>query len=104
MEMKVDWTIYATKKVEEIFKYYLERVNYRTGQNIIQTIIKKTEDLEKNPFLGQTEDLLKNYKKDYRYLVSGNYKIIYLVKSKSIDIVTVFDTRQNPTKIKEFQI
>lgn len=103
MEMKVDWTIYATKKVEEIFNYYLEKVNFRTAQNITQAIIKKTEDLEKNPFLGPPEDLLQNFKKDFRYLVSGNYKIIYLVKSNSIDIVNVFDTRQNPTKIKEFR-
>ena len=99
MEMKVDRTIYATKKVEEIFNYYLEKVNFRTAQNITQAIIKKTEDLEKNPFLVPTEDLLQNFKKDFRYLVSGNYKIIYFVKSNSIDIVNVFDTRQNPTKI-----
>lgn len=59
--------------------------------------------MDKSPFIGQVEDLLIHLKKDYRYLVSGNYKIIYLVKPESVEIINVFDTRQDPIKIEEFK-
>ncbi len=72
-------------------------------KNITQNIISKTELLDKSPFIGQVEDLLIHLKKDYRYLVSGNYKIIYLVKPESVEIINVYDTRQDPIKIEEFK-
>lgn len=59
--------------------------------------------MDKSPFIGQVEDLLIHLKKDYRYLVSGNYKIIYLVKPESVEIINVYDTRQDPIKIEEFK-
>lgn len=34
------------------------------------------------------------------YLVSGNYKIIYLIDENLITIATIFDCRQNPVKLK----
>jgi mRNA-degrading endonuclease RelE of RelBE toxin-antitoxin system len=39
---------------------------------------------------------------NYRYIVCGNYKIIYSVdiEEQLIKIADVFDTRQNPIKIK----
>lgn len=50
----------------------------------------------------QIEDLLIDRKDGYRYIVCGNYKIIYSVdiELKLIKIADVFDTRQNPIKIK----
>lgn len=50
----------------------------------------------------QIEDLLIDRENTYRYLICKNYKIIYSVdqKLKLIKIADVFDTRQNPTKIK----
>jgi len=39
--------------------------------------------------------------REYRYLVYKNYKIIYWINTAKnrIDIIDVFDTRQNPVKI-----
>ena len=38
----------------------------------------------------------------YRYLVSGNYKIVYRViqKEKTVLIAAVFDTRQDPDDLR----
>jgi plasmid stabilization system protein ParE len=38
-------------------------------------------------------------KEGHRYLVSGNYKIIYKEVNEGILITDVFDTRQDPQKI-----
>ena len=51
--------------------------------------------------MGQEENNPKVAGKGFRYLVEGNYKIVYKYFSdkKEILIVTVFDTRQNPKKM-----
>jgi hypothetical protein len=38
--------------------------------------------------------------REYRYLVEGNYKIIYSLDDKVLYVEAVVDTRQNPTKLK----
>ena len=49
--------------------------------------------LEENPIVAN---------RGFRYLVEGNYKIVYKVYAddKQILIAAVFDTRQNPTRLK----
>jgi toxin ParE1/3/4 len=44
--------------------------------------------------------MLSERKFEYRYLVQGNYKIIYRIEGNYIRIAVVFDTRQNPEKLK----
>ena len=50
--------------------------------------------------IDPAESQLKNRKKKYRYLLEGNYKIIYSVEGILATISSVFDCRQNPKKIK----
>jgi len=70
----------------------------------IQKLLSETIILENTPFIGQIENLLTDRKIVYRYLICTNYKIIYSVDEKDylIKIADVFDTRQNPIKIKRF--
>ncbi len=65
-------------------------------------IINSPKILINTPYIGQVEDLLKEREIQYRYLVVNNYKLIYSVDDANwyIKIADVFDTRQNPTKIK----
>ncbi|SFG49171.1 ParE toxin of type II toxin-antitoxin system, parDE [Algoriphagus hitonicola] len=57
--------------------------------------------LKKNPKIGRIEELLKERKERFRFLIYKNYKLIYWINKKEnrIEIVDVFDTRQNPIKI-----
>lgn len=68
----------------------------------MKEIISEPEKLIKAPFIGQEEELLKQRKIGYRYLVFKNYKLIYSVDTENgfIKIADVFDTRQNPPKLK----
>jgi len=52
--------------------------------------------------MGKIEELLSNKPQEFRYIVSTNYKIIYWFnQDKSrIEIIDVFDTRQNPIKME----
>jgi plasmid stabilization system protein ParE len=91
MELKIKWTDFSKKELKKIFEYYKENASI--------TVARK---LKKQPTIGQEEDLLKSDSREFRYLVYKNYKIIYLVsiENNSIEIFDVFDTRQNPIKIK----
>ena len=56
----------------------------------------------KQPKIGQEEELLEKDSRDFRYLIYKSYKIIYLLnlEKNRIEVFDVFDTRQNPIKIK----
>jgi len=59
-----------------------------------------TKQLIQNPESGQTELNLELLNQKYRYLVVGNYKVIYNFVQDEIRIVDIFDARQNPLKIE----
>jgi toxin ParE1/3/4 len=101
MDLRVFWTDTAIEKLEDIFDYYKTVANLKVAQGIIQSLIDSTILLETQPKIGQREDLLRSRKKEYRYLVSGNYKVIYWIEEPYIKIATVFDCRQNPKKLKK---
>ena len=100
-EKKIVWTLPARNDLRKIFDY-LKDVSIDIALRVVQNIVSKTRLLE-NGFvkIGQEEPLLKSRKKGYRYLIEGHYKIIYNENEKHIIIHAVFDTRQNPEKLKK---
>jgi len=101
MELRVFWTDTARFQLEDIFNYYKDKASIRVAGKLVKQIIDRTIQLEKNPNSGPKEPLLSERKFEYRYLVEGNYKIIYWKQDNYIKIATVFDCRQNPEKIEE---
>jgi len=103
MDLEVYWTRFAENKLDDIFNYYETTSNESIARRLVNGIIDKTIGIEKNPFIGQKELLLEKYNQKFRYLVYKNYKIIYWINSdkRRIEIANVFDTRQNPNKMKE---
>lgn len=102
MAFQIIWSNFAEIQLDTIFEYYLENANLEVAKSIIREIISEPDKIILHPEITQREDLLIDRENEYRYLVCKNYKIIYSIdlKSKQIKIADVFDTRQNPTKIK----
>jgi len=101
MALTIYWTDFAIEQLETIFDFYNTEVNLNVAQKIVNSIIDKTIILEQQLIAGQHEELLKKRKNQYRYLIEGNYKIIYWIENDFVYIATVFDCRQNPTKLKK---
>jgi len=103
MELRIKWTDFSKKELKNIFEYYKEKAGINVAKKLVSGIAKETLKLKKQPTIGQEEELLKNDPRELRYLVYKNYKIIYLVllEKNRIEIVDVFDTRQNPVKLKK---
>ncbi len=101
MEIKVFWTKTALNNLEDIFEYYKYKASIRVARKLVKGLVKSTLKLQESPQIGRKEELLIDRKFEYRFLVVGNYKIIYWIEDNYIKIATVFDCRQNPQKIKK---
>ncbi|MBY0436185.1 MAG: type II toxin-antitoxin system RelE/ParE family toxin [Cyclobacteriaceae bacterium] len=100
--MEIIITSRAFEGLEESFLYLstVELVSPRILENIRNRIIAKIQLLEINPQLGQLEPSLLKLNKSHRRLIEGTYKIIYRVEDQKIYITDIFDSRQDPKKMK----
>lgn len=99
--MNILWSAKSKNQLKNIFDYYSQWVDEEFATQLLIDLIEKAEQLKKNPFSGQIEPLLINKKQRFRYLVLGNYKLIYFIESTMVRIVVVFDCRQEPKKLKK---
>ena len=104
MELKIKWTDFAKNELKNIYNYYYENVSVNTANKIVNGITNDVTVLENHPEIGQVEELLIGSEEKFRYLLSKrNYKLIYWIniKKRTIEIVDVFDVRQNPIKMNK---
>ena len=97
---QVIWTNLAISELKSIFIYYRMAANETVADKIRKSIFNATKPLNKQPFIGQIEENLIELKQEHRYLVEGNYKIIYRIIDTDVYIIDIFDCRQNPQKMK----
>jgi toxin ParE1/3/4 len=100
VEIRIEWSELSERQLKDIYDYHALKVSPRIAGTIINRIFERVSILEHNTFEGPKEELLKEYPENYRYLVEGNYKIIYWKKENLITITSVFDSRQNPDKMR----
>jgi addiction module RelE/StbE family toxin len=95
--IKILWDNEAKADLKLIFEY-LKLKSPQAAKNVIRDIVNQskkiyfTEQYQVDEFLGEP----------YRRMVVRNYKLIYKIHSESeIRILQIFDTRQNPIKLKK---
>ncbi len=71
----------------------------RIADGVLNRIISRVEQLKQFPESGQTEPFLMAIGQKSRYLIEGNYKIIYQVDPGQIIITDVFHVKQSPKKM-----
>ena len=103
MEIKILWTDFAKSAVRSIYDYYLEHVSRKLARKLVIGIVAETKQLQLQPTMGTLEPLLEKDPRKFRYILYKSYKIIYWFNEdrKAIEIIDVFDSRQNPIKIKK---
>ncbi len=102
MALSIYWTDFAKQELHSIFLYHKKQANLKVAKKLASEIARHTLILKTQENIGQSEGLLKNSVQKFRYLVYKNYKIIYWVNRErnQVEISDIFDTRQNPIKIK----
>lgn len=101
--MNIFWTEFAKNRLSDIFDYYKNKVSLQTARKLITSILNHSKTLSKYPLKCPLEENLKDRPQEFRYSIIKNYKLIYWinVEKNRIEIVHVFDTRQNPLKLKK---
>jgi toxin ParE1/3/4 len=99
--MKIIWSDFSSEILVDIITYYKQNISISVAKNVKSTIFEATRSLINHPEIGQIEESLKQLNEGHRYLVEGNYKIIYKQVKEGILITDVFDTRQDPVKIND---
>ncbi|AZA73919.1 type II toxin-antitoxin system RelE/ParE family toxin [Chryseobacterium indoltheticum] len=97
--MKIVWTDFAIRNLKSIFEYHVEKANRKIAHKIKQKILTSAKQLISNPESGQLEFYLESLNQNHRYILEGNYKIIYRIVESNIVINDIFDVRQNPIKM-----
>ena len=97
---KVIWSDKSLNDLELAYDFLAEKSQIAANQ-MIDEVFERVTQLEHYPLSGPVESLLSHLKKEYRYLVSGHFKIIYRIEPGSVFIVRFFDTRQDPDNMQK---
>lgn len=98
--MTVVLTGFAWESLQLIYEYYAE-VAASKADEILEELIERTKQLESHPLSGPIEPFYAKCGFNYRFLVHGNYKIIYKVEGNTVFVMRFFDARQNPEKMQK---
>lgn len=89
--MEIEWSPLATERVIEIAgKIALDKPD--VAMEWASRIFDSAEKLREHPRLGRI--LPEIQEEDYRELIEGNYRIIYLVSASKISVLTVRHGKQ----------
>jgi toxin ParE1/3/4 len=89
--MKIFWTKEALLRLQEI-EEYISRDNPISAIEFVDKLITVAETINDNPKKGRIVPELSL--ENIRELLHQNYRIVYLVKKNSVDILTVFEGHQ----------
>ncbi len=97
--MEVVWSENAESQIKLISELYKFHSSKTKAINFTKEIISSTLILKKFPEIGALQEVYPTRNTDYRYILSGHYKLIYFISNQFIIIATIFDTRQDPEKL-----
>lgn len=98
--MKLIYTEQALTSLEEVLEFISSEVTQKKLFEIRNRILDKADTLLLHPNQGQKEPCLEHLNLDHRRIIVSHYKIVYRVVGESIYITDIFDSRQDPDKIK----
>ena len=96
MAFKIIWTAKAQNDRIEILQYWIDRNKSTLFATKLNEIFNEcVELLSQYPNLGKKTDM-----KQVRAYIVKDYFIFYKITEKTIVIVSIFDARQNPRKLR----
>lgn len=92
---KIIWSSRAKVDLFEILDFFYQRNGTKTySKKLNLTFRKSVRLLVKHSELGVPTDI-----QNIRNLIEGDYSIFYKIESESIEILTIWDNRQNPDQL-----
>ena len=97
MALQIIWTINALEDYEKVVNYLLQEWSLKIVEAFVQTVDKRTEKLTSLPYLGRASA---NEPSIRSIILTKHNKLYYRISKDAIEILNVFDTRQDTSKNK----
>ena len=98
MNRKVVISKTTEKKLDSLFNYLIEKWSIKVKNDFIEKLDYSIELIRNQPELFPES---KEGKKIRKCVVTKQTTLFYRFTSKQINVVTIFDTRQSPKKLKK---
>lgn len=101
------WSKMAKDGMKAIIRYYRKEASAQIARNITTSIQREAQRLLLMPQIGAVEPLLATKSREYRYIISSHYKIIYYLLSSpvsSIAVKTPTNSKTYKTNINEYEL
>lgn len=82
-------------------KMFIAEDNEEMAIKTIQEIYARFEDIKQFPYIGTELARRVHFQTDYKYVISGNYVILYKIREMYIEIYRVVNRYQDITRIFE---
>jgi len=89
--MKLYWTKESLEKLQEI-KDFISKDNIEAALKFVEKLLSIGESIIENPERGRIVPELSI--SEIREIIYKNYRIVYLLKKNSVDILTVFESHK----------
>ncbi|WP_456867463.1 type II toxin-antitoxin system RelE/ParE family toxin [Galbibacter sp. BG1] len=98
--MKVFLSELAETKLLKLSEYLLENWNLKTRDEFISKLTEKIKQISIQPDSSPKSSEFENL---YKCVVTKQTTFFYRIKAekKEVEIITIFDTRQHPDKLKK---
>ena len=95
-EKKIVWSLKAIHDKIDILEYWIDRTKSKTFSIKLDILIDKAlQQISQYPDSGKTTDY-----KDVRIKIVRHYLIFYRIVDDSIQVIRIWDSRQDPKKLK----
>jgi plasmid stabilization system protein ParE len=96
VKRKVIWSPKAKLDLFLILDFFYKRNDTKTySRKLNSTLRNSVRLLEKYPEIGVNTDI-----QNVRNLIEGDYSIFYQIKPETIEIISIWDNRQNPDNLQ----
>ena len=99
--MQIKFTDKAINHLNSIIDIFIEYAGERYAIKFSHLVDEKLGKLQRFPYIGFIEPLLKERKFEFRStIIYQNYKMVYYVDGETIWIAAFWDMRMNPEKLQ----
>ncbi|MEQ5791720.1 type II toxin-antitoxin system RelE/ParE family toxin [Muricauda sp. NFXS6] len=98
MSRKVKISKTAEKKISELLDYLQENWSLKVKSDFVEKLDKSIDLIKSNPKIFPKSDKKSGL---HKCVISKQTTLYYQFNSQTIYIVTIFDNRQNPSKLNK---
>jgi len=99
VEYTLLWSKQSRADLQEIFKYIKNSESSECAKYVVAKIKKAANEIIFSPAKHAIEPVIID--ETVRYVVKWNYKVLFTISEKHVNIVRIFHTAQNPDKLNQ---